>query len=61
MSIMDRREKPYHTAAGEADRLRTIIALYADDPECIKRAQAALDKHLDEHVPRSSASKGTRP
>jgi hypothetical protein len=52
MSILSHgKPAPYHTAAGEADRLRTIIAMYADDndPAPVARARATLAEHLRVH------------
>lgn len=46
---MRRHPAPYHTAMGEAMRLETIKAMYADVPECVANAQRTLDKHLAEH------------
>lgn len=49
MSIMKRKPAPYHTAAGEAERLRAIIAMYSYDPLCVANATRTLNRHLEEH------------
>lgn len=52
MSIMDRNRGPkaYHTPAGEADRLRAIIAEYHDFPEVVECAKASLTAHEREQA-----------
>jgi len=37
---------PYHTPAGEAERLRRIIEIYSYSPEAVERVTKTLDEHL---------------